>query len=60
MNFLSFATKYRKQLLDKGLDSLKTTSRKVVHKAGWLLVNKVADAVTNSNNEKIVKTKPVE
>ena len=34
MNFLSFATKYRKQLLDNGLDSLKTASRKVVHKAG--------------------------
>ena len=32
--FLSFATKYRKQLLDNGLDSLKTASRKVVHKAG--------------------------
>ena len=32
--FLSFARKYKKQLLDTGLDSLKTASKKVVHKAG--------------------------
>ena len=30
--FLSFARKYKKQLLDAGLDSLKTASKKVVHK----------------------------
>ena len=32
--FLSFARKYKKQLLIAGLDSLKTASKKVVHKAG--------------------------
>ena len=32
--FLSFARKYKKQLFDTGLDSLKTASKKVVHKAG--------------------------
>ena len=32
--FLSFARKYMKQLLDTGLGSLKTASKKVVHKAG--------------------------
>ena len=31
MDFLSFAKKYRKQLLDTGLDALKTASKKVVH-----------------------------
>ena len=30
----SFAIKFRKQLLDTGLDSLKTAAKKVVHKAG--------------------------
>ena len=44
--FLSFARKYKKQLLETGLDSLKTTSKK-----GY----KIADAVTKSNDDKIVK-----
>ena len=44
--FLSFARKYKKQLLDTGLDSLKTISKKVVHKAGDFLGNKIANAVT--------------
>ena len=30
--FLSFARKYKKQLFNTGLDSLKTASKKVVHK----------------------------
>ena len=34
---LSFERKYKKQLLDTGLDSLKTASEKVVHKAGEFL-----------------------
>ena len=46
--FLSFARKYEKQLLDTGLDSLKTASKKVVHKAGKLLGNKIAGAVTQT------------
>ena len=60
--FLSFArnssNKYRKQLLDIGLDSLKIASKKVVHKAGEFLRNNIADAVTNANDDKIVK--PIE
>ena len=51
--------KYKKQLLDIGLDSLKTASKKVVHKAREVLGNKVADAVTKSNDDKIVKQEPV-
>ena len=54
--FLSFVRKYKKQLLDTGLDSSKTASKKIVHKAGEFLGNKTADAVTKSNDEKIVKT----
>ena len=33
---------------------------KVVHKAGELLGNKISDAVTNPNDDKIVKQEPVE
>ena len=54
--FLSFARKYTKQILDKGLDP----SKKVVHKAGEFIVNKVADAVTKSNDDSIDKHEPVE
>ena len=39
----NFSKKYRKQLLDAGLDSLKTYSKTVVHKAGEFLGNKIAD-----------------
>ena len=44
--FLWFARKYKTQLLDTGLDSL-------VYKAGELLGNKIADAVTKSNDDEI-------
>ena len=52
---MSFAGKYKKQLLDTGLDSLKTASKKVVHKADEFLGNKIADAVAMSNDDKVVK-----
>ena len=35
--FLSFVRKYKKQLLDIGLDSLKTASKKVAHTSGKFL-----------------------
>ena len=54
--FLSFARKYKKQLLNTGLDA----SKKVVHKAGEVLGNKIEDAVTNSNDDNIEKQEPVE
>ena len=41
--FLSFARKYKKQLLGTGLDD----SKKVVLKAGEFLGDKIVDAVTN-------------
>ena len=59
MSFVNiFSEKYQKQLLDRGIDSLKTTSKYVIQKTGEFLENKIAEAVTNSNNNKIVK--PVE
>ena len=33
--------------------------KKVVHKAGEFVGNKMADAVTKSNNDKIKKQKPI-
>ena len=51
--FLSFVRKYKKQLLDTGLDPSKTTSKKVVHKAGEFLRNKTADAVTSQTMIKV-------
>ena len=52
---LSLTRKYKKQLLDTGLDALKTDSKKVVHEVaeatGEFIGNKIAD--------KIVKPKHV-
>ena len=42
--------------MDKGLDS----SKKVVHKGGKYLGNKIADAITKSNDDNIEKQEPVE
>ena len=47
-------------MLYTGLGSLKTASKKVFHKTGEFLGNKIADAVTNSYDDKIVKQEPVE
>ena len=45
-----------KQIIKKELD----TFEKVVHKAGEFIGNKIADAVTKSNDDKIIKQEPVE
>ena len=55
MDFYYLQENIKKQILDTGLDSLKTASKKVVHRAGEYLGNKVADAVINSNDDKIAK-----
>ena len=49
--FLSFARKYINQIVDKGLNA----SIKVVDKTGKFIWNEIADAVTKSNHDKIVK-----
>ena len=43
--------KYKKKLLNTGLDYVKATSKKVVHKAGNFIGNKIADVVTKSNDD---------
>ena len=57
--FLSLARKYKKKLLNTGLDFLKTASKKIVHETGELLGNKIVDGVTKSNNDQIVKHESV-
>ena len=58
--FLSFARKYKEQLLDAGLDSLITASKKVISKACEFMRNKTEDAKAKSNDDKTVKQEPVE
>ena len=60
MNLSPLLETIKKQLLDTGLDSLKTDSRNLVHKTCGGLGNKIADAVTNSYDDEIVKTKAVD
>ena len=51
---LSFARIYIvEQLLNTGLDGLKTASKKLVHKADEFLENKIEDAVTKSDGDKV-------
>ena len=60
MDFYHLLENIKKELLDTRVDTLKTGSKKVFHKTGEFLGNKIADAVTNLYDNKIVKTKPVE
>ena len=52
--FLLFARKYKKQLLDTGLDSLKTACKKVIHQAaeatGEFIGNKIAYKIVKPNH----------
>ena len=58
--FIILSNKYKKHISDVGLDSLNTASKKIVHKTEEFLKNKIPDTVTNSYDNKIVKTKTVE
>ena len=53
MDFYHLHENIKKKLIDTGLGSIKTASKKVAHKAGEFLRNKTADAVTKSNDNKI-------
>ena len=46
--------------MDKQLDAIKTASKKVVHRAGEFTGNKIADALTKSNDDNTEKQEPVE
>ena len=60
MDFYHLRENIKIQLLNTGLDSLKTAFRKEVHKAGEFIGNKIADTVTKSNDDETVKQEPVE
>ena len=46
--------------MDTGIESVKTSSKKVVHKVGEFIGNTIADAVTKSNDDDIEKQESVE
>ena len=46
--------------MDTGIESVKTSSKKVVHKVSEFIGNKIADAVTKSNDDDIEKQESVE
>ena len=46
--------------MDTRLDALKTAFKKIVHKTGEFLENKIADAVTELSDYKVVKQEPAE
>ena len=54
--FLSYAIKYKKQLLDTGLYAVKTAFKKVIHKTGGFWGNKIADTATKSGDDNIVES----
>ena len=53
IDFYHFLENVKKQLLNTRLDSLKTTSKKVVHKPVNFLGHKFADTVTSQTNVKL-------
>ena len=59
MDFYHSRENIKKQLMDTGLDAEKTDYKKVVRKAGEFIGHKIADAVTNSNDDNIGKEEPV-
>ena len=60
MDLLSFARKYKKTIIEYRVRHFKNCFQKVVLKAGKLLGNKIADAMTKRNDDKTVKQKHVE
>ena len=50
----------RAKLLDAGLNGVKTASKVLVYKVSLFLGNKVADAVTTYDHNKIEQQEPVE
>ena len=46
--------------MDTGLDAINTASKKVAQRAGKFLGNKITDAVTKSNDDKVEKHERVE
>ena len=57
---MGFYDLQKKQLLDEGLDAVKTAPKKVVHNSGEFLRNTIADTITKSKNEKVVKQEPIQ
>ena len=50
----------KKQFLDTDLNAVKISSKKAIHKVVEFLGNKITDAVTKPNDDKVEKQEPVE
>ena len=57
--FVSFGGKNRKQLLNTGVDAIKTASKKVVHKTDQFLGNEIVDSAAKPSDERIVRLKHI-
>ena len=55
----NLSNKNKNQLLDTELDSLKTASKKAVHKTSEFLGKKIADVIAKLHEDSIVNAKPV-
>ena len=53
---LLLAKKYKKQLMNTELKA----SKRVVHKAGEFIKNKIPDAISTSNDDNIEKQEPID
>ena len=60
MEFYHLLENIKKQSLNRGLGTLKTASKELVHKKREFLGNKITDAVAKSNENKVVKREPVD
>ena len=57
MDLLSFARKYKKTIIEYRVRHFKNCFQKVVLKAGKLLGNKIADAMTKRNDDNSARKK---
>ena len=55
----NLSNKNKNQLLDTELDSLKTASKKAVHKTSEFLGKKIADVIAKLYEDPIANAKPV-
>ena len=53
LDFYHLRENIKNKLVNTGLDSLKNASKKVVHKAGEFIGNKIADAVLSQTTIKL-------
>ena len=58
--FYNFQENFFKKPTDTRLKPIKTATKKVTHKAVEFIGNKIADSLTRSSNDKVVKQERLE